>query len=95
MLGGLTVNNGIYLLGEFSHERRYLKAYNHKIIPILLTVISTVIGLLPFLFDGQQEQFWFTFAASTIIGLLFSIFAVVFVMPLLMKVEHKPVAVLS
>ena len=30
--------------------QRYIKAYHRKIIPTLLTILSTVLGLLPFLF---------------------------------------------
>ena len=62
--------------------KAYLRAYGRKIGPIMLTVISTVLGLLPFLSDGPQEVFWFDFAAGTIGGMAFSVFAVVFVLPL-------------
>ena len=62
--------------------KAYLRAYGMKIGPIMLTVISTVLGLLPFLSDGPQEVFWFDFAAGTIGGMAFSVFAVVFVLPL-------------
>ena len=48
----------------------------------MLTVISTVLGLVPFLFDGPDEVFWFPFAVGTIGGLLFSLIAFVFYMPL-------------
>lgn len=39
--------------------RDHIRAYNHKIHPIMLTVISTVLGLVPFLFDGPDEVFCF------------------------------------
>lgn len=61
LLCGIVVNAGIYLINEqnnwadVSHQhgiRLYLKAYNHKIIPIMLTILSTVLGLVPFLYDG-------------------------------------------
>lgn len=86
MLCGLTVNAGIYLMSEYSHNgHRFVKAYNHKIIPILLTVLSTVCGLAPFLIDGPGEEFWFSFAVGAISGLVFSIVALVFVFPMLMR----------
>lgn len=85
MLCGLTVNNGIYLINEYNSEHRYLKAYNHKIIPIFLTVFSTILGFVPFLTDGPTERFWFSFAAGSISGLVFSLLAVVFTAPLLLR----------
>jgi len=90
MLSGLTVNAGIYILHEYrSYGRRgirqYVRAYNHKIIAVLLTVLSTVLGLIPFLIDGKDEPFWFSFALGTVGGLLFSLIVLVFVMPIMIK----------
>lgn len=59
----------------------YVKAYAHKIVPITLTVVSTILGLLPFLTDGPEEVFWFDFAVGTIAGMTFSIIGIVFVLP--------------
>lgn len=87
LLCGLTVNNGIYLINEYNGERRYLKAYNHKIIPIFLTVFSTILGFIPFLTDGPTERFWFSFAVGSISGLLFSLLAVVLTTPLLLRLR--------
>ncbi len=87
LLCGLTVNNGIYLLNEYNSERRYIKAYNHKIIPIFLTVFSTILGFIPFLTDGPTERFWFSFAVGSISGLLFSLLAVVLTIPLLLRLQ--------
>ncbi len=88
MLVGVSVNSGIYLVHEFLAQkrdltavRRYVRAFNHKIVPIMLTVISTVLGLIPFLFDGPDEVFWFDFAVGTISGLIFSVFAFVLYLP--------------
>ena len=61
--------------------RRYVKAFNVKVVPIMLTIFSTVLGLIPFLFDGPDEVFWFDFAAGTIGGLVFSILAFVLYLP--------------
>ena len=99
LLSGLVVNAAIYVINEYNGfvnrnlgrlnrinpVRLYVKAYNHKIIAVLLTIISTVLGLVPFLIDGPKaEEFWFSFAIGTIGGLLFSIIALVFFMPILM-----------
>lgn len=88
MLSGLTVNAGIDLVAEWNSLRRsanpvmrYVKAFNYKVSPIMLTVASTVLGLIPFLIDGPQEVFWFAFAAGTISGLTFSIIALILYLP--------------
>lgn len=67
----------------------YLKSFNHKIIAVLLTVISTVLGLIPFLMDGAKEQFWFSFAIGTAGGLLLSLLAIILFMPILMPLKNK------
>ena len=93
MLSGIVVNAGIYIINEYNSCRRvhnfrkssiipYIKAYNHKITPILLTVLSTLLGLIPFLLDGPSEVFWFAFALGTIGGLLFSLIALILFMPI-------------
>lgn len=89
MLCGLTVNAGIYLMNEYNNNNhKYIKAYNHKIVPIILTVMSTVCGLIPFLIDGPEGRFWFSFAIGSISGLVFSVFVLVFVMPMMMKKDR-------
>lgn len=42
---------------------------------------STVLGLIPFLTDGPEEVFWFDFAVGTIGGMLFSVIALILVLP--------------
>ena len=91
MVAGLVVNAGIYLIVAYGTDnsrrnpvRKFVKAFNHKIVPITLTIISTVLGLIPFLFDGPSEVFWFAFAVGTISGLVFSVISVVFYLPVFM-----------
>jgi Cation/multidrug efflux pump len=67
----------------------YIRAFNHKIIPILLTVLSTLLGLIPFLMDGPKEVFWFAFALGTIGGLVFSLVALILFMPIWIPMKHK------
>lgn len=97
MLSGITVNAGIYLVSSWHHEaaryrdpyRAYIKAFKLKIRPILLTVISTVLGLIPFLFDGPSEVFWFAFAIGTIAGLVFSLIALLFYLPVFVLARRQ------
>lgn len=90
MLGGLAVNAGIFILNDFNnrktgtHNRNILKSVAGKAIPILLTVLSTCFGLVPFLIEGQNEIFWFSLAIGTIGGLVFSLVGVFWIIPVLM-----------
>ena len=49
---------------------------------IISIVISTVLGLIPFLFDGPDEVFWFDFAVGTMGGMAFSIVALLVYFPI-------------
>ena len=40
-----------------------------------------ILGLLPFLPDGPEEVFWFDFAIGTIAGMVFSVIAIILVLP--------------
>lgn len=98
MLCGIVVNAGIYIMSEYrtvskrsrtTSVRRYIKAYNRKIIPTLLTIVSTILGLVPFLFDGQKEAFWFSFAIGVMGGMAMSVFALVFYFPIFMPFKLR------
>lgn len=92
LLCGVTVNASIYILYEFnqilernpkiSPYRAYLKAWNVKIIPIFLTVTSTILGFIPFMVGADKEAFWFPLAAGTIGGLIMSVVGVFFYLPI-------------
>ena len=89
MLCGIVVNAGIYIVLTYK-EKGYLKAFSLKITPITLTIISTVLGLIPFLTDGPQEVFWFDFAIGTISGMVFSVIAVILVLPVFVVRKGTP-----
>ena len=94
LLSGLTVNASLYILNQMAVLERkglrlpgidlYLRAFQAKVIPVFLTTLSTVVGLIPFLMGGQSQVFWFALAAGSIGGLAFSIPAVLFLLPLVM-----------
>ena len=98
LLSGLVVNAAIYIVNDYNGMDRkviggqpnkhvlqlYVKAFDHKIVSICLTVLSTVLGLIPFLLDGpQEEEFWYSFAVGTMGGLLFSLVSLSFCLPIL------------
>ena len=69
-------------------SRMYVKAFNHKIIPILLTILSTVLGMIPFLIDGPDEQpFWYSLAVGTIGGLIFSVVPIFLFLPSVLRLS--------
>jgi multidrug efflux pump subunit AcrB len=94
LLGGITVNAAIYLLNEFNVLRRqypfrssfdiYLGACKAKVTAIFMTVISTVLGFVPFVIGTAHESFWFPLAVGTMGGMLMSLFALFFYLPLLL-----------
>ncbi len=94
LLSGITVNASIYIVNEYNNIKKlhpklqsisiYLKAWNSKIIPILLTIISTILGFIPFLVGLDKESFWFPLAAGTIGGLIMSVIGIFLFLPLFM-----------
>ncbi len=59
-----------------------MQAFKQKIFPIILTIISTVLGFLPFVIGGQDEVFWFALGVGTIGGLLFSLLGILLYLPI-------------
>ncbi len=90
MLGGLAVNAGIFIINDLNnrsiglYNRNVLKSVGGKAIPIMLTIMSTCFGLIPFLIEGQNEIFWFSLAIGTIGGLIFSMVGVFWVLPVML-----------
>jgi len=95
LLSGIVVNSALYVLNDYTifyhrkqnrnYLRIYIKAFNTKIIPILLTAFSTVLGFVPFLIAGKNEVFWFSLSVGTIGGLIFSKIGLLVYLPLLLK----------
>lgn len=99
LLSGITVNASIYILNEYNMIRKhkpllpplnaYLKAWNSKIVPIFLTVVSTILGFIPFMVGFDKESFWFPLAAGTIGGLIMSAVGIFVFLPLLVVKKGK------
>jgi multidrug efflux pump subunit AcrB len=97
LLSGLVVNAGIYVINEYNIISRhythrkplplYMKAYSRKIVPILLTIVSTVLGLIPFVTGGKDDLFWYSFAVGTMGGMLFSVVAFLVYLPLFLPLK--------
>ncbi|MDE6290695.1 MAG: efflux RND transporter permease subunit, partial [Muribaculaceae bacterium] len=99
LLAGITVNAAIYIVSEYNGLRRrfptadprrlYIRAIRVKITPILLTVLSTVLGFIPFLIGTAREGFWFPLAAGTVGGLIMSLIAVLLYLPLFLLPRQR------
>lgn len=91
LLGGVTVNAALYLINSFNNNhngknsaKQYLKAWNTMITPIFLTILSTILGFIPFLIKGS-EVFWRALASGVIGGLVFSLVVLALVLPIAAK----------
>ncbi|MDR1864957.1 MAG: efflux RND transporter permease subunit [Bacteroidales bacterium] len=99
LLCALTVNAAIYIINDFNNlkktspcapRRIYMQALHGKIMPVLLTILSTILGLIPFVAGETREPFWFALAAGTMGGLLFSLIGIVFYLPLFFFGKSSP-----
>jgi multidrug efflux pump subunit AcrB len=92
LLSGITVNASIFIVDSFnkvkkeyprtSNIKAYLIAFKRKIFPIILTMLSTILGFIPFVAFGQNEIFWFALGVGTIGGLMFSLIAILIYLPM-------------
>jgi multidrug efflux pump subunit AcrB len=97
LLCGLTVNAAIYIINDYnnlkgspcSSRRIYMQALHGKITPVMLTILSTILGLIPFVIGEHREPFWFALAAGTMGGLLFSLVGILFYLPLFFFKKSK------
>ncbi|WP_421976947.1 efflux RND transporter permease subunit [Roseivirga seohaensis] len=95
MLGGLVVNAAIFIVNDLNntklqkYNRAVLRAVMGKAQPIMLTILSTCFGLIPFLLEGENEAFWFSLAIGTIGGLMFSTIAVFVCLPVFLTKKVK------
>lgn len=99
LLAALTINANIYIVEEYSYLKRmhptytplraYLKACQVKIRPILLTVLSTILGFIPFLIGDGKEAFWFPLAVGTMGGLIISTVATLLFLPFFMGIAKR------
>ncbi len=91
LLSGITVNSSIFIINGFNKLKQeqgtkesiilYIEAFKQKVFPIILTILSTILGFIPFIINGQNEVFWFALGVGTIGGLLFSVLAILFYLP--------------
>jgi len=93
---GLSVNSALYIINEFNSLKKmrpiappmdlYVAAFRHKIMPINYTIVSTVLGLIPFILINKDQVFWYTFAVGTIAGCIFSLVGVFVFLPAFLRI---------
>ncbi|MEJ5283787.1 MAG: efflux RND transporter permease subunit [Brevinematales bacterium] len=89
-LSGTTVNSSILIYESIAEERgkrglkRLFNAIKEKSISLITTNITTIAGILPFIFLGKGSQ-WFDFAVTMLGGLVFGFFYAMFFLPILLK----------
>lgn len=91
LLCGLAVNANIYLTYEYNEIRKknkcllpvtaFVKAWNHKIGPVFLTIFSTVLGFLPFAIDNSADKFWYSLSVGIIAGLVSTVIGIFVFLP--------------
>lgn len=101
LLCGLTVNASIYVVNQYqlnlkigstSVRQALLNSVQSKTGAILLTVVSTILGFLPFLIITDENDFWRALALGTIGGLVSSLFAIYILLPtIILKNDNKTI----
>lgn len=89
-LSGIVVNNSILLIDMMNQTRKrqpdlpletvILEAASSRLRPILLTSITTVIGMVPLIFAGDL---WAPLAYAVMFGLIFSVFITLLLIPII------------
>ncbi|MBL8898017.1 MAG: efflux RND transporter permease subunit [Planctomycetes bacterium] len=91
MLAGIVVNNAIVLIDRINQRREQgentrlaiLEAAQTRLRPILMTTLTTVLGLAPMLFGGQGNELRSPMALTVIAGLSSSTLLTLIVIPVL------------
>lgn len=97
MLAGITVNNSILIAETFLEKLRSNKYFDldkllstgiqERVRPILITTITTVLGLLPSVLDsGEGSQLWKPLAVTVVSGLSISTILTIFLFPAFFKI---------
>jgi len=98
MLAGIVVNNSIILVEYIEILRDQGVDKNHALIkaaktrlrPILMTTLTTVVGMLPLAIGiGEGAEMLQPLAISIVSGLLFSMFVTLLLVPIIYNLFHR------
>jgi len=115
-LAGIVVNNNIVLIDTFNQIRQQHPELDHvsvivrtaaqRLRPVLLTTVTTVLGLLPLashlsvdfinrsiVYGGLLSSFWVPLAQAIVSGLTFATLLTLFATPAMLAMPYQPAAV--
>lgn len=94
---GITTNSALFIISDLNQIRKnrkslsrkntleeYLIAFYGKFTPILITTISSLVGIVPFIFLAEEVNFWYVLSVGTVGGLLSSVVSIYSLMPVLL-----------
>jgi multidrug efflux pump subunit AcrB len=92
LIASLTLSAVLFLINEINYLYKITGKWNDSIIAVckrrsrvlFASTLVTSCSLIPFLFSGENQIFWFAFAVGSIGGLLFSLFVMLVILPALM-----------
>ena len=97
-LSGVVVNDSLILIDRYNRFRResdlepieaIIAATQRRFRPIVLTTVTTALGLTPMLFETSiQAQFMIPMAVSLATGIVFASVIILFVVPILVLIEE-------
>ncbi len=99
-LSGVIINDSIVLIDYFNQLQRrsgtlyenITRAARRRFRPILLTTLTTFVGLLPMIFEtSMQAQFLIPMAVSLAFGILFSSVVLLLLVPALLALRPGPI----
>ncbi|MDX1904657.1 MAG: efflux RND transporter permease subunit [Thermonemataceae bacterium] len=92
MLSGTAISSAIFILIDWNkngdnHRKMHklLKISFQKFMPMFITILTSILGFLPFISEGDKEIFWFSLAIGNIGGLIASLWAVWVCLPVWLK----------
>ncbi|MCF6764216.1 efflux RND transporter permease subunit [Thiotrichales bacterium 19S3-7] len=97
-LSGIIVNDSIILLSFYKEKRisgmiaadAIIEATKTRLRPVLLTSVTTIVGLLPLLFETSlQAKFLIPMAISIVFGLLFTTLLILFLLPCMLTFYER------
>ncbi len=97
LLGGIVVNNAIIMVDHINQllrsgmERReaIITGATDRLRPILMTSLTTIVGLLPMVVAADKTGLWYALALATIGGMASSTLLVLLVVPALCAMGRK------
>jgi HAE1 family hydrophobic/amphiphilic exporter-1 len=97
LLGGIVVNNAIIMVDHINQLRRsgmerreaIITGATDRLRPILMTSLTTIVGLLPMVVAADKTGLWYALALATIGGMVSSTLLVLLVVPALCAMGRR------